>query len=379
MEEPRTLLLPAPLSPAHAGDEELRRCNSCHGSGWTAIEDDKCLECHEDIERRLADRIGYHGNLSGSCASCHRDHQPELITLDDDAFQHNLAAFFLRGAHLDVACDSCHRKDRDGPRRYLGLAHDHCTACHTDPHAPRFEQDCSSCHGESSWHVMTEAFDHDQTGFPLAGSHRGATCHDCHKKEAGADGPPLLTGTDARCVSCHDDPHGRPEADCSGCHDSSSTWSLEFDHSEDARFALDARHGSLDCQACHRGSDPLHFRTGFSPNEDGTSAFAAFDCVSCHEDVLDALRGTVLVEGMKPSPHEGEVECQACHTTEPVVATQSCSACHPADYDRLFLEWQLRVEVELLDAPPPATTWRRAGYHHWEGVVEKLRQASRAE
>lgn len=376
--EPRRILEPAPLHPLHAADERLATCDACHATASGEIDDARCLACHEEIAARIREHRGYHARFEKDCASCHGDHEAEIVHLDTKAFNHAQALFGLRGAHLDLDCDRCHASGGDGRRRFVGLEFSGCESCHEDPHAPTLERSCDHCHEERNWRELRLGFDHEkESGFALLGAHRGASCDSCHERTEAS--PPRLRGTPRDCASCHDDPHDAPDAVCESCHGDTRTWeATRFDHSKSASFALDARHAELACESCHPPSRGLVFHGISNTSFVATDAAGRYTCESCHAGVEAALEGTIprggpLLQYSKPSPHLGKVTCAECHGTEPV-ATAACSSCHPRDYDPLYLEWKMRADVLILAEPAEKTrALRSAASHHWEGVVASLR------
>jgi hypothetical protein len=69
------------------------------------------------------------------------------------------------------------------------------------------------------------------------------------------------------------------------------------------------------------------------------------------------------------------VECLECHEETSGKGPRDCHRCHPRDYDRLFVEWQTRVEIELMAQPAAARKgFVRIGRHNWEPLVESLRK-----
>ncbi len=141
---------------------------------------------------------------------------------------------------------------------------------------------CEACHSVNDWHDLTK-FDHDQTAYPLIGTHKGVACIDCHK-------PPNLETTlrhvsfkDAPqvCASCHEDPHAR-------------------------QFARDGKDPG--CEQCHR---PLQWRPSLFDHE--TSAFSLkgahqqVACKSCHTNLKDVGGKQVLFYAPTPK------QCEACH------------------------------------------------------------------
>ncbi len=218
-------------------------------------------------------------------------------------------------------CTKCHEL---GNR---GIVNERCLACH-EPlsariakargyHATVADRNCAACHKEhfgrnfDMVHLDTTKFDHDETGFPLAGGHAEAGCRDCHKPERVAAADVIafkgehgtlektLLGLAKRCSACHadDDPHAGqfPRYDCDRCH-GDADWKKadRFDHRR-TRYRLTGRHRKVRCQGCHkrarrRGGRPYVRYVGLE-----------FDaCTACHEDVH---------EGARPDP------CRSCHTT----------------------------------------------------------------
>jgi hypothetical protein len=203
-----------PLEGSHARAD----CASCHSPGVArpaslrlafvpstlgrafpapvAIE---CLSCHVDAhDGALADAPGGPG-----CTSCHG--QEEWVPASYGIARHNLEARFpLEGAHLTVACESCHRADSG--RLVLEPLFDSCTSCHAaeEPHGTQFAaRTCDSCHDVSSFAVPS--FDHSRTRFALDGGHEDVACAGCHATEEPPGGSPFVryTPIETACVACH--------------------------------------------------------------------------------------------------------------------------------------------------------------------------------
>jgi len=158
-----------------------------------------CLSCHEDRH------AGVFAKLEGGedCRGCHG--QDGWLPALFDVVRHNRdTSFPLKGAHLAVACESCHAKTGDVPTFQIEAMS--CADCHaaTNPHGDQFAgRACESCHTVESFHI--ESFDHDATRFPLDGAHRGAPCSACHRPATDAKGASVIVyrplGTD--CRDCH--------------------------------------------------------------------------------------------------------------------------------------------------------------------------------
>lgn len=255
-----------------------------------------CERCHKG-ERKL------HGTTS-RCGSCHEDRHGGQFR-DDCARCHDARGFAgargfdhgkawaLDGRHATVPCQKCHA-DRDGKdRRWSGVAHGTCDACHKDPHAGTMKRPCASCHATDGWKALSEQAgkDHAPGRFPLEGRHRAVPCAKCH-------GEKMERKAEARCASCHAEPHGgRLGTKCESCHDAAG-WRLKagaaFDHDRTA-YPLAGRHARVACGRCHGGGGPYEGRVHGKP-------FGA--CRDCHDDAHRTVFASV----------EGGDRCDTCHS-----------------------------------------------------------------
>ncbi len=254
-------------------------CQACHGAAPTPFgerfpgrDPDRCGVCHDDPHGGQFDG----GRTGGDCLSCHAREafQPSQI----DVARHGAdGGFPLDGAHRAVACARCHKPagSAASPVRYADLP-ERCIDCHRDPHAGTFDRpglpmevegrgDCARCHTTAGFRAMQRDFDHGTwTGHALRGAHAQATCTACHGRTAEPDALGRSLGRAPQdCAVCHDDPHlgqfarltpeGNRRTDCARCHDEAATFrDIRFDHDRDSRFALDATHRALACDACHK-------------------------------------------------------------------------------------------------------------------------------
>ncbi len=299
-------------------------CNACHKDPHAGALGGPCAKCHVttgwrqnvagtfDHERTryplrgkhaAVDCAGCHGGERrkpgfAACRDCHRDahgaatlQRPRLLACEDchtvegyrparfGLSRHDSTSFPLRGAHVAVACDACHKpRAVDGPAD-LAPAHAGCVDCHRDPHQGQTaraqgDRGCTACHVEASWRQV--AFDHGVTGFPLEHAHARATCRACHEGAAFRS-----VQLPRPCASCHQDVHaGQFAADgttaCDRCHVTLDWLAEKFDHDRDSRFPLRGGHEAVACRACH------------PPLEGGRSLrFKPLDtaCASCHRVV----------------------------------------------------------------------------------------------
>ncbi len=268
-----------PLVEPHAKVE----CSKCHGEPEKGLRKSyaerflsrvptDCRACHEDVHAGQFD----HDARYAQCTACH---QP--LAFAPNAFgttMHQKTAFPLTGAHDAVACSRCHDKVKDEVRAFHDTSHQ-CADCHEDVHQGEFDKSgkpatvggrtgCARCHDTSAFSpVKTSTFDHGMwTGYRLEGAHARNDCGKCHLPNASAAATVVTAKATQRrlgkaagknCVDCHRDQHqgqfGQGKTiDCARCHSTEDFHKPRFDHSRDSRFALDAQHAPLACEACHK-------------------------------------------------------------------------------------------------------------------------------
>jgi hypothetical protein len=150
------------------------RCESCHINNVFKGTPTNCYSCHATDDP-------HQGQFGTDCAACHTPNGWKPATFD-----HNLTNFPLTGAHVGLACTSCHVNNvfKGTPTA--------CVACHAEPafHAGLFGTACQQCHTTSAWRPAQFTGPHT---FPL--NHGGAiTCATCH--------PSTLTAY--TCYGCHE-------------------------------------------------------------------------------------------------------------------------------------------------------------------------------
>src|SRR5262249_3441708 len=154
--------------------------------------------CHKEIRADVTAHTGFHGRLrqidSAQCRACHVEHQgkdADIVKLSREQLDHEATDFALRGAHVNLPCDSCHL-----PKKHFREAPRECSASHEkeDPHAGKLGKDCAACHDSQTW--QHARFDHDKTAYPLHDKHQSVKCIECHFGNR-------YKGTPTACVSCH--------------------------------------------------------------------------------------------------------------------------------------------------------------------------------
>jgi hypothetical protein len=220
-------------------------------------------------------------------------------------------------------CTQCHEL------RTPGISEELCLKCHT-PLADRLRAEkgfhsslqdraCGTCHKEhfgedfALVRIDTLAFDHQETGYSLEGSHIRVTCRSCHNvdhlvdaavrtfKAEGGGLERTFLGLAPSCASCHEEdaPHEGQFArrECSDCHDPGA-WdeARPFDH-ETTAYPLRGEHERVTCDMCHETTHRAEGRPDLVQYAD----VAHGRCNDCHED-----------------QHRGAMpgQCVGCHTTE---------------------------------------------------------------
>lgn len=258
-----------------AGKHARVACGGCHDGGRRKPAFTACTDCHRDAHGAAA----LQRPRLLACERCHsvEGYRPARFGLA----QHDSTTFPLRGAHLAVACDGCH-KPRAGIEHGakaapdLAPAHARCVDCHRDPHEGQTarvqgERGCQACHVEATWRQIS--FDHAATRFVLEDAHARVACRACHEGAVFHAGQPPRT-----CAACHQDPHAGQfvvagVAACDRCHVSVDWLAEKFDHDRDSRFPLHGGHEGVACTKCH------------PPLENGRSLrFKPLDvaCAACH-------------------------------------------------------------------------------------------------
>ena len=390
---------PGTLSHAHSDLSSPTKCGTCHifGAGAPRF---RCLSCHGEIRKRIADKRGYHARVVKNpggredCARCHTEHFGEnfnIVKWETSAseFDHRQTGYPLAGKHAGLACNRCHNAQRvakgdragilakDLNHTYLGLS-EACTTCHTDEHRGQLGADCARCHTMEAWKPAS-GFDHSTTKYPLTGLHERVACAQCHRPRT-QDAKVFVPYADVRfgtCSDCHNDPHkGSFTAPCQSCHVTSGwkqvrTLSSNFDHSK-TKFPLHGAHEKLACSGCHKSSDfeqPVaHNQCADCHSPDPHKGqFTGQDCGLCHsEDAFKPSLFTVTMHQKSAYPLVGKhaaVECAKCHEpagkdTHYKVAHGACVDCHKDAHGGQFQDARYANKCEschTLDGFRPST------------------------
>ncbi|MBK9064555.1 MAG: hypothetical protein IPL89_15385 [Acidobacteria bacterium] len=258
-------------------------CKACHKARSYLSVSPSCASCHKDV---------HNGTLGATCQTCH----PTNVAFKDTkkGFDHSRTKYPLTGAHAKAPCESCHKTKGQYRIERFGA----CEDCHKNPHVPSLGT-CTTCHVTTSFKTLAEGqkFDHARTGYPLKGRHAAVACKTCHVKPT-----TLVKLRFTRCADCHQDAHKGlfPGEDCAACHTEAGFKPAKFDHAARTKFALDGKHATATCVACHKPAG-VQARVNM-PVSQRTVDFrgAKSACASCHTDFHKGKLGTT---------------CQTCHGT----------------------------------------------------------------
>jgi len=354
---------PGKLSNAHKDLEGLNNCTKCHEVG-ASISEARCLDCHKALNKRIKANKGFHVSkkVKGkSCISCHSEHHGrkfDALHFDEDNFEHELTGYKLEGAHAKVDCQDCHKPDfisdkklKKNKKTFLGLATE-CLSCHEDYHQGTLPESCLDCHTMKTFKKVPR-FDHNDTKFPLKGSHNDVSCIDCHKmtKRNGKKFQ-LFNGLKfSKCTDCHEDPHeNKFGQNCTECHNEKS-WHIlnigkEFDHDKTG-YPLEGKHEEVDCKECHTNGYKENLSYTFCTDchddyHEGDfvdSSGSVTDCIECHDFFHSFTWSKYGLDEHQDSEypltgsHEA-VSCLDCHKPDNqekwnfTIEDQRCISCH---------------------------------------------------
>lgn len=330
-----------PLEKGHA----IADCKACHTSAIYSDISNQCIACHaQDFAQTMMPNHQLSG-FSNNCTSCH--------TIDPGwspahFAEHDQGYFpIYSGSHKDVwsACTDCHTD----PTNYKTQS---CTVCHLNPETNNVHENvagysysdglCLACHptGEAE-----NAFNHDNTAFPLTGAHRMVDCNSCHNG--------VFEGTPTNCSACHltdfnqtqNPNHAQVgfDMDCAKCHTTAPGWNPASFDDHDVVYKLNGAHALIkeDCAACHMGNYNQTPNTcaGCHKNDyDGAKQpdhllnQFSLDCAGCHSE--NAWQPSTFDHDMLHFPiysgkHNGVWnDCMDCHHVQGDLSQFTCTTCH---------------------------------------------------
>ena len=148
-----------------------RQCTDCHVNNNYNLTNTACVSCHQNDYNNATTPVNHiAASFPTTCETCH-----DTIQWTDAVFNHTSTGFQLTGMHTvpPRLCTDCHVNNNYSLNSTL------CYTCHqkdytgtTNPaHAAAgFPTTCELCHDTTTWTDST--FNHNNTAFPLTGSHR---------------------------------------------------------------------------------------------------------------------------------------------------------------------------------------------------------------
>jgi hypothetical protein len=247
-----------------------RQCGTCHvtGSVFNAMpkvqnhiqSTNNCAACHDTLSFRPYVHFD-HGNVLGTCASCHNG---------------------------TVA-------QGEGPTH------------------PATSQACEACHTVMSWNPP-KAVDHTQIPLAVAGY-----CIICHNGKAAAGKPASHIPTSLECGDCHLTTnwlgatfnHTGIVENCYSCHNGARAVGKQGSHMPTSNI----------CEACHRTG--LGTATpSWVPSLFDHTQMAVSTCATCHNGTTKITTG--FVSGMPANhvpPIPARLDCSVCHGNTPAAET----------------------------------------------------------
>jgi hypothetical protein len=187
-----------PLTGAHVAVP----CTDCHVNNQFAGIPSSCFDCHAADFQGAANPSHASGNFPHECAQCHT-----TAGWSPASFNHGATGFPLTGAHVPLACQSCHTNGN------YQLVYSECYQCHQQDFAQpvnpnhttlQFSHRCEQCHTTTVWNPST--FNHDGQFFRIySGAHDGrwSQCTQCHAVPGNYQ--------NYTCISCHE--HNQQQTD----------------------------------------------------------------------------------------------------------------------------------------------------------------------
>ena len=318
------------------GGHDIQDCAQCHHTGNFSDASPVCSTCHMTDFNSTTDPDHTAAGFSTDCATCHNT-GPGW----NASFDHNITNFPLHGTHATTDCIQCHANGYAGTPTACSACHinDYNSTTQPDHVIAGFPMDCAACHDETNW--GNASFDHNNTAFPLHGTHTTTACMECH-----ANG---YAGTPTTCSACHmsdydstTDPNHAASGfstDCAACHDETNWGNANFDHNNTA-FPLHGAHQTAACIQCHANSyagtptacSACHM-ADYNATSNPNHAAAQFptDCASCHTESswTPSTFNHNQYFPLNSGPHSDVWNtCATCHTNPNDYSVFSCTNCH---------------------------------------------------
>jgi predicted CXXCH cytochrome family protein len=327
-----------PLTGAHA----TVTCAQCHTNNNYASTPTACYSCHQADFTGTKAPSHVASGFPTDCSVCHT-----TSGWSPSTFNHSAGAFPLTGAHITVACASCHTNNNytTVPTACYGCHQKDFTGTTNPPHATaNFPTDCTLCHNTTAWTGAT--FNHNNTSFPLTGAHTTVACALCHTNNN-------YTSLPTNCYGCHTtDFNGTTNpahvaagfpTDCTLCHSTANWTSSTFNHA--SVFPLTGFHATMPCAQCHTNNNYTTLATNcygchtadFTGTNNPSHVTAAFPttCDTCHTTTnwTSVTFNHAVYANYALTGFHATLTCVQCHANNNYTATSTaCYSCHQADF-----------------------------------------------
>ena len=227
------------------------------------------------------------------CARCHEDDDDRHFNADiqrKDSLSWTVSFRHSQHPGKDLSCKECHLISREN-----------------DTGIVEYNLNCSKCH-----HTILEL-----------------DCVKCHKDDLDRfiNTDPQRRDSLSWTVSFRHSQHPEQDMSCKECH--------SISHENDAGIV----EYNLNCSKCHHVSEEMA---------------ESIECVECHKEPSEYLRGRTGVEGIKPVPDtmSRAVKCEGCHKYdgegfEFKGVKEYCIECHNDDYGKLYNAWTKTIKDRL--------------------------------
>ncbi len=261
----------------------------------------------------------------------------------------------LGGGVTDAKCLACHERlakyikaGRGMHPKYKGR----CIKCHTE-HKGRNRNiiDWSQVGGRRN-------FDHNQTGFKLAGKHKAIACSACHTRRV-KSGRTYYPGLRSECAACHKKVHAFTRKkfikNCAQCHPNGEVvrgmkaQGSGFDHKAQTGVSLLGNHEKLKCTQCHADANMAGKKRPRDCNKCHKNPhgknFSGRRCDECHK--ADRKWKNASTDHDKTrfplrGKHRG-VKCSSCHRSKTKMPGLACADCHRDPHRKRFAKFQCEL------------------------------------
>lgn len=329
------------------GGHAISNCFQCHeqGGNFSGLSPE-CITCHQDDYNATTNPNHTTAGFPTDCIQCHTINGWSPATFDHDGLYFPI----YTGKHAGEwnQCADCHQVPNNFAVFTCISCHEHnqqeMDNKHDEVQGYIYESGaCLSCHptGEKG-----NAFNHNNSIFPLTGVHLTTDCQQCHQTG--------YQGTPTQCLECHQQHYQNTtnpshtvlgiSTECNSCHTTDPDWRPALFTNHDQYFELLGRHQEIsnDCAACHNGNytttSSLCFDCHSGPynsaqNPNHSSAGIPHECEQCHNSSawIPSTFNHSLV-GFELIGSHLNIQCSSCHQGTVLGLNSECISCHQNDF-----------------------------------------------